>query len=109
MNKETVEFIEKLSYIKAGILKSNNNFQHEERKIKSFELIFVKQGELPLYQADKQVNIKENECLIVHPGIQHGGLASTQGPLQFFWIHFQLNSRKNLGLLSYFQLVKSIG
>ena len=48
MNKETVEFIEKLSYIKAGILKSNNNFQHEERKIKSFELIFVKQGELPL-------------------------------------------------------------
>ncbi len=109
MNKETVEFIEKLSYIKAGILKSNNNFQHEERKIKSFELIFVKQGELPLYQADKQVNIKENECLIVHPGIQHGGLASTHGPLQFFWIHFQLNSRKKSRFTELFPIGKIYG
>lgn len=93
IDKEITNLLEKINFLNAGILRSNRSYKHEERKIKSFELIFTTKGTLSLFQENRKINVRENECVILHPDTLHGGLEEANEPLQFFWIHFQIGIR----------------
>jgi AraC-like DNA-binding protein len=63
---------------------------HPTRVIDSHELIFVKQGELDLWEEDKLFHLEAGQTLHLFPGRQHGGLKPMPLGLKFYWIHFEI-------------------
>ena len=62
--------------------------RHVTRVIKSDELIVVLQGELEMFEEDRQFRVRPGEWLLLQRGRKHGGLAPYPGNLSFFWFHF---------------------
>lgn len=74
----------------AGLFVSNGTGIHDQRTIDSYELIFVRKGVLELYEEDREFHVHPGQTLILWPGRRHGGLASFQRDLSFYWLHFGL-------------------
>lgn len=55
----------------------------------SYEIIFVTQGVLELFEDHRIFEIKENQTLLLCPGHQHGGFKPYSPGLNFYWIHFK--------------------
>jgi len=63
---------------------------HAERIIDSYELIFVTQGHLDIFEGDRCFNLGCNQTLLLCPGIRHGGLLPYTADVNFYWAHFRL-------------------
>lgn len=74
----------------AGLFISRGNAAHTTRIIDSHELIFVKQGELDMWEADQQFHLEAGDTLHLWPGRQHGGSKIMPLDLKFYWIHFEI-------------------
>jgi AraC-like DNA-binding protein len=80
----------------AGLFISRpNNSMHPTRVINSHELILVKQGELDMWENDKQFHLEAGQTLHLFPDRQHGGAKPLPANLKFYWIHFELNEQAN--------------
>lgn len=66
---------------------------HPTRVIESHELIFVKQGELDMWEDNKVFHLGAGETLHLWPGRQHGSTKVMPVDLKFYWIHFEIESR----------------
>jgi len=74
----------------AGLFISRGNALHPTRVIASHELIFVKQGELDLWEGDQTFHLEAGQTLHLWPGRQHGGNQPMPPDLRFYWIHFEI-------------------
>ncbi len=74
----------------AGLFVSRGQAAHPTRVIKSHELIFIKQGELDLWEEDQEFHLVAGQTLHLHPGRQHGSHQPMPPSLRFYWIHFEL-------------------
>src|SRR5690349_2749097 len=77
----------------AGLFISRGGAMHPSRIIQSHELIFVKQGELDMWEDDQVFHLEAGHALHLWPNRQHGGIKPMPLGLKFYWIHFHLENR----------------
>lgn len=81
----------------AGLFIARGSAMHPTRVIDSHELIFVKQGELDMWEADQVFHLEAGQTLHLWPGRQHGSTKPMPLGLQFYWIHFDVETRNQRG------------
>ena len=69
---------------------TTTSWMHPQRVIGSYELVFVKDGVLSLWEEDERFDVRAGEALLLHPGRRHGGAAPSPTRLRFYWAHFTL-------------------
>ncbi|MEZ4666402.1 MAG: AraC family transcriptional regulator [Anaerolineae bacterium] len=69
---------------------------HPTRVIDNHELIFVKQGNLDMWEAHQQFNLEAGQTLHLWPGRQHGSVGPMASGLKFYWIHFEVDDGSSL-------------
>ncbi len=77
----------------AGRLVSTGHGRHVSRVIPSWELIFVLKSRLDMFVGKEEITVHAGECLLLPPGIRHGGLTDYTPELSFYWVHFQADSK----------------
>jgi AraC-like DNA-binding protein len=90
-NSLTLNIPETLKAQNAGLFVSRGNAKHPTRVIQSHELIFVKQGELTLWEEAHTFHLQAGDVLHLWPGRQHGSSEVMPAGLKFYWIHFELS------------------
>lgn len=78
----------------AGRLISRGQGTHGVRVIDSWELILVLKSEMEMFVGQENYSIAAENCLLIPPGVRHGGLAPYTKNLSFFWIHFLPRGKK---------------
>src|SRR5437868_10403462 len=77
----------------AGLFIARGVAMHPTRIIESHELIFVKQGELDMWENDQIFHLEAGQTLHLWPYRQHGSTRPMPLGLKFYWIHFELEDR----------------
>lgn len=77
----------------AGLFISRGSAMHPTRVIDSHELIFVKQGELDMWEDDQVFHLEPGYTLHLWPGRHHGSTKPMPLGLKFYWIHFEIDGR----------------
>jgi AraC-like DNA-binding protein len=75
----------------AGLFISRGAGIHPTRVIGSYELIFVRQGRLGMFEGRRRFELGAGQTLLLWPGWKHGGTIPYPQDLSFYWIHFTLN------------------
>ncbi len=75
----------------AGLFISRGVAMHPTRVIDSHELIFVKQGELDMWEDDQLFHLEEGQTLHLWPRRRHGSTRPMPPKLRFYWIHFTVD------------------
>ncbi len=65
--------------------------RHPDRVIDSYELIYVHQGVLGMYESEESFMLQAGQTLLVRPDRKHGGTMAYPADLRFYWIHFRAN------------------
>ena len=73
-----------------GFFVSRGIGMHPHLSIPRFELFFVRQGVLGMYEEKSTFQVKPGETLLLFPDRKHGGTAQYPSDLQYYWIHFTL-------------------
>ena len=81
-----------LSALNAGLFISRGSAMHPTRIIESHELIFVKQGELDMWEEQQVFHLEPGQTLHLWPGRQHGSTKPMPLGLRFYWLHFEVDS-----------------
>jgi AraC-like DNA-binding protein len=76
-----------------GLFISRGEAMHPTRVLNNHELIFVKQGELDMWEGDQIFKLCAGQTLHLWPGRQHGSTKPMPLGLKFYWIHFELEDR----------------
>ena len=74
----------------AGLFVSRGGAMHPTRVIASHELIFIKQGELVMWEDDLVFCLAAGDILHLWPGRRHGSTQAMPLGLKFYWIHFEI-------------------
>jgi len=74
----------------AGLFIARGVAMHPTRVISSHELIFVKHGELDMWEEDQVFHVEAGHTLHLWPNRQHGSTKPLPLGLKFYWIHFEL-------------------
>jgi len=77
----------------SGLFVSPGYGTHATRVINSYELIFVTQGCLDLFEGEVKYHLERNQTLLLYPGRSHGGSAPYSPDANFYWVHFQIGGR----------------
>jgi AraC-like DNA-binding protein len=78
--------------LNGGLFVSPGFGTHAVRVIDSYELIFVTQGSLDIFEGERTFHLERNQALLLHPGVRHGGARPYRADVNFFWAHFRLQS-----------------
>jgi len=84
----------------AGLFISRGAAMHPTRVINSHELIFVKQGELDMWEEDRVFHLEAGQTLHLWPGRRHGSTKPMPLGLKFYWIHFHIEDQAVKGQYS---------
>jgi len=74
----------------AGLFISRGMGSHPDRVIDSFELIYVRDGALEMFEEDARFVIAAGQSIILRPGRRHGGGAPYDSRLSYYWVHFNI-------------------
>src|SRR5689334_9248606 len=77
----------------AGLFISRGVADHPTRIIQSHELIFVKDGELDMFEEEQVFHLEAGETLHLWPRRKHGSTKPMPIGLKFYWIHFEVEER----------------
>lgn len=77
----------------AGLFISRGEGIHPARVIGSYELIFVRQGRLGMFEDQRRFELGAGQTLLLWPGRKHGGTIPYPRDLSFYWIHFTLSAK----------------
>ena len=77
--------------LNAGLFVSLGFGIHPTRVIDSYELIFVMQGSLDMFEGNYILHAGANQTLLLFPGRRHGGRLPYASDLQFYWVHFRVH------------------
>jgi AraC-like DNA-binding protein len=76
--------------LNAGLFVSPGYGMHAVRVIDSYELIFVTQGRLDMFEGDRPFSLVRGQTLLLSPGVRHGGLLPYTPDVNFYWVHFRV-------------------
>jgi AraC-like DNA-binding protein len=79
----------------AGLFISRGSAMHPTRVIDSHELIFVKAGELDMWENDQVFHLEAGQTLHLWPGRHHGSTKQMPLGLKFYWIHYEVDLIKD--------------
>jgi len=82
-----------ITSLNGGLFVSTGQGGHSVRTIDSYELIFVCNGTLYLFEEHEHFALRAGQTLILRPGVEHGGLRPYEEDLTYFWVHFRLSRR----------------
>ena len=89
-----------ITYVSSGFFEAQNeSWTHPKRVIDSFELIFVTKGTVYLKEDGAEYILRENDTIILFPGLSHGGFKTSATGTSFFWVHFLITYKDIPGLL----------
>lgn len=74
---------------------SRGHGRHVTRTITSWELIFILRSKLEMFVGSDNFDVPAGDCLLLPPGVRHGGRSGYTSDLSFFWIHFLPADRKS--------------
>jgi AraC-like DNA-binding protein len=86
----------------AGLFIARGTAMHPTRIITSHELIFVKQGELDMWEGDRKFHLEAGQTLHLWPGRRHGSTKPMPLGLRFYWIHFEIEEMPERSSLNNF-------
>lgn len=78
--------------LNGGLFVSPGFGTHAVRVIDSYELIFVTQGTLDIFEGERTFHLERNQALLLFPGVRHGGLRPYSPDVNFYWAHFRLRA-----------------
>ena len=78
----------RIMYVSGGNLISDDKFLHPRRNIDTYVLLMCRRGVLHIFSNGKYYDLKENEYLILLPYTLHFGFKPSEGPLSYYWSHF---------------------
>jgi AraC-like DNA-binding protein len=73
-----------------GLFVSRGQGRHPDRRIASYELIFVRKGVLAIQEEERAFEVCAGQSLILWQGRRHQGTAPFSPDLSFYWVHFTL-------------------
>jgi AraC-like DNA-binding protein len=76
--------------LNAGLFISPGFGTHAVRTIDSYELIFVAQGSLDMFEEERRFHLETNQALLLFPHMRHGGSLPYASDVNFFWVHFRV-------------------
>jgi AraC-like DNA-binding protein len=85
----TIPVTEAIESLNGGQFVSPGFGVHAVRVIDSYELIFVTQGRLDMFEGERSFHLSRNQTLLLFPGVQHGGLLPYAPDVNFYWVHFR--------------------
>lgn len=88
----TLDFSLPVQVGSAGLLVSRGVGRHPERVWASFDLLFVRAGELGMQEEGREFVVGPGQSLLLWPGRRHGGTRPYSPGLSFYWIHFTLGT-----------------
>ena len=71
-----------------GLFEYDGEWIHPEKTEKTFELIYVLDGEVYIKEDDRYITAKKKDLIILSPGIPHKGFKKSENNTSFYWIHF---------------------
>lgn len=80
-----------ISVQNGGLFISRGVGNHPQRKLDSWEMIFVEKGTLTIREDDTLFSVKEGESLLLWPHRKHVGVGTFPADLKFYWLHFEIN------------------
>ena len=75
----------------AGLFVSRGGGKHPDRRLPSYEIMFLRSGVLEMQEDDQKFTIKAGETLLLWPERRHRGLSERSAGLEMFWVHFTWN------------------
>jgi AraC-like DNA-binding protein len=78
--------------LNGGLFVSPGFGTHAERIIDTYELIFVTQSHLDLFEGDRSFHLEGGQTLLLYPGVRHGGRLPYTPDVNFYWVHFRLRA-----------------
>lgn len=90
MDTFTFRMVAPVKVQNAGLFISRGKGIHPTRVISSHELIFVKNGQLEMWEEEETFTVKQGQTLHLWPERRHGGLTPLNSDLRFYWIHFEV-------------------
>lgn len=82
-----------ISVQNGGLFISRGVGSHPQRKLDSWEMIFVEKGTLTIREDDILFSVKAGESLLLWPHRKHVGVGTFPADLKFYWLHFEVNSQ----------------
>lgn len=76
------------AYDMIGEFRSSGEWIHPKRNIKSYELIFVLDGNLYIAEENTKFVVKKNEFIVLEPFKEHYGYKKVSQYTSFYWFHF---------------------
>ncbi len=89
---------ETIEALNGGLFVSPGFGTHAVRVIDSYELMFVTQGRLDIFEGERVFHVERNQTLLLSPGIRHGGLLPYPPDVNFYWAHFRLRPFHSPGI-----------
>lgn len=73
----------------AGLFISPGCGRHADRCLDSFEILYVRTGELLMQEEGVPFRVGRGQCLILRASHRHGGTSNYPADLSFYWLHFR--------------------
>lgn len=85
-----------LRYSNGGLFSTKKPYRHSTRVIDSYELIVVTKGTLYMQQDGIAYTLEGGHYLLIAPGIVHGGTQISDKGIEYYWLHFYVDSENGL-------------
>ena len=79
----------RLDFANMGLFTTDAPWSHPVVTVETYELIYVLEGEVRIYEADQRYTLSPRQRLLLAPGREHGGFGGrNSGRTSFYWLHF---------------------
>ena len=86
-----------LAYSNMGRFDSDIDWIHPTVTIKTYEIIYVVEGEVHIREGADSYDLEKGDMLLLCPDVEHGGTRHSHGRTSFYWLHFQCSDLSAIG------------
>lgn len=81
----------KIEFSSIGLFTTNKEWIHPVKCEITYEIIYVVDGNIHLYEDDNIIDLKKGELIVLSPFKTHGGYKPSTGKTSFYWLHFTMS------------------
>lgn len=83
-----------MEYVYGGKFTSQGEWIHPIGTYDTWEFIYMICGEAHMYEGTRSFTAVGGDCLLLRPGVEHGGYAPSTDTVSFFWLHGKVRSNE---------------